>query len=265
MQKTLLALVIAASISTVQAGTDECNYSLDFDINISDEQMEFTKKDGDKLLFKGEQLLVNGKLLELTDEQMTASLALQSETKAIIPKVAIIAVEGAELGVKAATIALTGVFGDSEKVHQDLIQPIEALSEKIKQNITATSINTKELEQAFDEDFDAEIEKLVEKAISQYSGKLMAEIMLALFSGDDKAMDDFEFRMENMEKDIEQYVEKHAVALEQKADALCVDLQSIAALDKQLESVSGYPKFGIIEADDNNKSLTSRISLSDAD
>ena len=247
MKKTMIALLLAGVVSGVSAHSDVCDYSVDYNINIDGKQLSFDKKSGDSIVFEGDELTINGKSISLTAEQLQVSRDLQTQTRAVVPKIAYIAVEGAELGVKAATIALTGLFGDGDDVHRDLIEPIEAISTKIKANISETSLNTQELEKSFDQDFEDEIEKLVETAISKYSGRMVSQIISSIFSGDEEDVKDFEFRMENMEHDIERYVEANAKAIEEKADELCVDLKAIAELDEQLEAVDGYPKDGIIQ------------------
>jgi len=252
MKKTVIAVLLTGVISGVSAHSNECEYSVDYNININDQQISFDRKNGDKVVFEGNQLTINGTSASLSSDQLKISQSFQRETRALVPKIANIAVEGAEIGVKAATIAMTSLFGDSEEVYNDLIAPIEAISAKVKANISETSLNTQELEKAFDDDFESEIEKLVETAISKYSGKMVSKIIGSIFSNDNEEMEDFEFRMENMEHDIERYVEKNAKTLEAKADELCGDLKVIAELDQKLEAIDGYPKDGIIQEDSNN-------------
>lgn len=261
MKKTIIAGLLAAMTGGVSAHSNDCDYSVDYNINIDDQQIRFHKKSGDNIVFSGDELLINGKSLSLTSRQRQTSEDFQKQTRAIVPKIAYIAVEGAEIGVKAATIALTGLFGDSEDVQKDLIDPIEAISTKIKANISETSLNTEELEKSFEDDFENEIEELVETAISKYSGKMVSQIIGSIFSGDEEDMKDFEFRMENMEHDIERYVEKHAEALEEKADELCVDLKAIAKLDEQLEGIAGYPEDGVIQEDSDHGFKISGLSI----
>jgi len=257
----MIAILLTSVISGVSAHSNQCDYSVDYNIDINDQQISFDKKNGDKVVFEGDRLTINDLPVALSSDQLQTSRSFQRETRAIVPKIAYIAVEGAEIGVKAATIAMTTLFGESEEVHEDLIAPIEAISEKIKANISETSLNTNELEKAFDDGFDAEIEKLVETAISKYSGKMVGQIIGSIFSGDNEEMEDFEFRMENMEHDIERYVEKQAEGLEAKADELCVDLKAIAQLDQELEAVTGYPKDGIIQQDSNHGFKISGLNI----
>ncbi len=261
MKKTMIALMLAGTVSAVNAHSNGCDYSVDYNININDQQLRFDKKSGDSIVFQGDKLMINGQSVALNDKQLQASRELQEQSRAVVPKIAYIAVEGAELGVKAATIALTGLFGDGEDVHKDLIEPLEAISAKIKDNISETSLNTEVLEESFDEDFENEIEDLVETALSKYSGKMISQVIGSIFSGDEEDVKDLEFRMENMEHDIERYVETHAEVLEEKADELCVDLKSIAELDKQLEDVDGYPKEGIIQENSDHGFRVSGLSI----
>ncbi len=267
MNKSTIAIVVSGTIGLsgmiggVSAHSNECDFSVNYNINIDDQQIRFDKKNGSKIVFDGDELMIDGKLVSLTNKQQQTSQDFQRRTRAVVPKIAQIAVEGAELGVKAATIALTGLFGNGEDVHRDLIEPIEAISSKIKANISETSLNTEALEESFEEDFEDEIEKLVETAISKYSGKMITQIIGSIFSGDEEDIKDFEFRMENMEHDIERYVETHAEALEEKADELCVDLKAIAELDEQLEEVDGYPKDGIIQEDSDHGFKVSGLSI----
>ena len=267
MNKTTIAILVSGTIGLagmiggVSAHSNECDFSVDYNINIDDQQIRFDKKVGDKVVFDGDDLIINGKSVSLTNKQLQTSQELQRRTRAVVPKIAEIAVEGAELGVKAATIALTGLFGKGEDVQRDLIEPIEAISAKIKANVSDTSLNTEVLEESFEKDFEDEIEKLVETAISKYSGKMITQIIGSIFSGDEEDIKDFEFRMENMEHDIERYVESHAEALEEKADELCIDLKAIAKLDEQLEEVDGYPKNGIIQEDSGHGFNVSGLSI----
>ncbi len=267
MNKTTIAILLSGTIGLAgmiggaKAHSNECDFSVNYNINIDEQQIRFDKKAGDKIVFDGDELMINGKSVSLTDMQLQNSQEFQRRTRAMVPKIAQIAIEGAEIGVNAATIALTGLFGDGKDVQRDLIEPIEAISAKIKANISETSLNTEALEESFEKDFEDEIEKLVETAIGKYSGRMVSQIIGSIFSGDEEDTKDFEFRMENMEHDIERYVKNHAEALEEKADELCVDLKAIAKLDEQLEEVDGYPKDGIIQEDSDHGFKVSGLSI----
>jgi len=246
MKKIIFTVAILLASSNLAAHSNVCDYSLDYNIKITDEQIVFNKKGEREIIFFGDKLSIDGKYVSLNNDQREANRAFQQETRQILPKIAEIAVEGAEIGVKAATLVMTSFFGEDEEVHTDLIKPIESLSEKIKANINKNSLNTDQLEQSFDNEFEKEIEGLVEKAISKYSGRILSQVLGSVFSGDNEELKDFEFRMENLESDIEAYVETQAKVLESKAESLCEDFARLAEYDAKLEQVTGYPSKGII-------------------
>ncbi len=258
-KKALIAAAIWGATSVAYAETTACNYSTDFDIKIDEVGVKFHKDGKKSVEFQNDRLLIDGKTVTLNDAQIAATRSLQQGAREMVPKIAEVAVEGAELGIKASTMVLTALFGDDEAMHQELIAPIEALSDKIQANINKTQMNTAELEKAFESAFDEEFEQVIEKAALKYSGKIVGNILSAVFSGDDEEVKDFEFRMENMERDIEKYVEANAKGLEEKAEALCQDIAALEKFDSVLESIDGYPENGIIQKDGqglNVKGLT---------
>ncbi|MCF6192871.1 MAG: YggN family protein [Kangiellaceae bacterium] len=256
---TILAGLTLFSASVVAEGS-ECHFSVSHDIEISEQKLIF-QKDNQKLTFTPDQLFINGKVTTLTSAQSQASKQLYRETRRLVPKISEIALEGAELGIKAATLVITSLFGVDEDVHNDLIKPIEALSQKIKDKISVNSINTKALNNIFDEEVDQELERLLSRAMSKYAGQMASQLISKIFSGDSEEIEDLEFKMENLEHDIEAYVESQSGSLEDKANALCKDLDRLAEVDAKLESVKGYPVGGLIQVDSKGGFHVSSIDL----
>ena len=249
MKKTLIATAILGMSTIAQADSNVCQFSTDYDINIDEKSVIFKKEGAETIEFKGETLLINGEAVRLSEQEKQASLALQSGARAMVPKIAKIAVEGAELGIKASTMVLSSLFGNDPDMHKDLIAPIEKISETIQANINETTMNTAELEKAFEDAFDEEFEQMIETAATKYSGKIVGNVLAAVFSGDEEEIKDLEFRMENLERDIEKYVESNAEELEKQADSLCLEVAALEKFDSALEKVEGYPSEGVIQAD----------------
>ncbi len=252
MKKTLLAAALAVSCASAQAHSNQCEYSLDYNVAVENGVVTYTSKSNKVVEFNQGELKVDGKNVSLSDSQKKDAMAFQAKTQETIPKIADIAIEGAELGLKAASLVVTSLFGEDQDVHKDLIQPIEKISTRLKENIKRDSINTLAIEKSFDVEFDQEVEALVSKAMSKYSGRLIGQVLSSIFSGDQEDVKDFEFRMENLEHDIETYVSANADKLELKAEKLCDDFKLLAELDERLESVSSYPKNGLIEVGSSN-------------
>lgn len=261
MRRVLIVCALVGVCGTISAHNEECNYSTDYNVNIESDSVIFSKTGGEKFEFRGDQLIVNNKKVVLDEDQLEAAQNLQRDTRKMVPKIALIAVDGAELGIKATTIVMTSLFGDDQQVHQDLIAPIEALSDRIKQNISSKTFNVEALEKSIDESFDEELEQLLSTAISKYSGKIVSSVLASVFSGDTEEIEDLEFRMENMEREIETYVEENAGDLEQRANALCADIAIIDQFDNALASVEGYPTDGLIYKDSEKGIKFSGMSI----
>jgi len=242
----VISLIFASSLALADENRHECHMSTDYDIKIDENSVLLSHTGRESLRFSGEQLLVDGKPANLNDQQRRAVVHLQQGARRLVPQFARLAVEGGELGVKAATLAITALLGDDVAVHDDLIKPIEAISHRIQENITDDMVNSTQLEKAFDQDFEREIEQLVSTATTKYSGKMIGHVLRAAFSGDDEEMNDLEFRMENLGEDIERQVEAEAKQLEARADELCEQMQALEQYDQQLVGVEGYPKQGVI-------------------
>lgn len=261
MKNVFLAAVIAVSSLSVAAHENSCEFSLDYNINLNEDNIHFSNDKDETIIFTSNKLEVNGTRLEMTAEQQGISKEFQIRTRKLVPQIAEVAIEGAEIGVKAATLAVTAIFGEDKEVHDDLILPIEKISDKIKANINDKMINANTLENSADQELEQEIENLVAKAMSKYSGKILGQVLGSIFSQDDEEMKDFEFRMENLEHDIETYVESQAKDLEEKADKICDEVKILSSLDKQLMAVKGYPEKGLIIEGANNGMHINRISF----
>lgn len=268
----LSALLVASTItgSAVAHGSqsyssDQCEYSVDYNVKIDDQLIQLTHPKNKSITFMQGKLLIDGKSVALSSEQAEASKAFQAKTRVLVPKVADIAIEGAELGIKAATMVITALGGATQAEQKELLEPLNKISEKIRANINHKTFNNKTLSDSFDEDIEEEIAQFVAKAIRTFSGRMIGQLMGAIFSGDKESeeMKDFEFRMESLEHDIETYVESNAKVLEAKAGALCVELEQLAEIDLVLETVSGYPKNGVIQEGKGHNFRINRFSLSE--
>jgi len=261
MKNIVVASAIFLASSNAIAHSNVCDYSLDYNVKVDDRQVIFSKSSGKTIILTEDELIIDGSVKELNRQQATAHKALYQETKQILPKIADIAIEGAEIGVTAATIVISSFFGNDPEVKTDLIEPVESVAKKIKDNINKNFLNTEKLSNSFDQEFDAEIESLVEKALSKYSGKAISRVIDAIFSNDAEEVKDFEFRMETLEQDIETYVDGKAKNLEIKAESLCSDIANLAAYDRELENIVGYPDRGVIYIGSDSGFKMSNITI----
>ena len=246
MKKFFLAAVLSVAGFGVSADSKVCQYSTDYNIEIDKTRVLFTKISGDKFEFKGANLFINSEKAELTAAQSRTVENIYQVTRQTVPKIAHIAADATELALKATTAVMTSFFGEDEEVHQDLIQPIEILADKIRENITVDNFNAEAMDKSFEDTFDKEFEVMMETAFSKYSGKIVGNVISTIFSGDTEELEDFEFRMENMGQEIEAFVESNAGDIEERAESLCEDFAKIDTYANLLLEVEGYPQDGLI-------------------
>jgi len=247
MNKTILLLLSTLASPAAFAHPDQCDYSVAYNIEVTEKNLSFNHQNMASVTFYRDRLLVDGKPLILSERQMQASRDFDQLVRRMVPKVVDIAIDGAELGVKAATIVVSSLFEDDPQAFEDLVKPIAKIADKIKFNINSKNINTQSINATLDHELEQEIEKLTEKAVSKYAGKVIAQVFDSVFSSKDDASDSFSQRMDKMEKDLDQYVDTESRAIEKKAQALCGDLRQLAKLDETLESNKGFPESGLIQ------------------
>ncbi len=247
MRKVMLTTLLCGVISGVAAESNVCHYSTDYNINVVENGVIFSKSSGEKLEFAGNNLLINNKQVGLDDKQIKASVAFEKNARQMVPQIAEIAVDGMELGLKTTSMVMAQLFADDVQVQKDLIQPIERLSLKLKQNINHEFVNVEALETSIEKAFDEEFAQLIETAVTKYSGKIMGNVLSSVLSGDSEELEDLEFRMENLEHNIEKYVEDNAGGLKVRAEQLCDQVAELDKLDETLRGVEGYPKEGLIQ------------------
>ena len=71
MKETIMLLMLLGIISTTNSYADSCDYSVDYNVNIGDQQIIFDKKGKDSIIFQGEKLIINRMSLILTNDKQT--------------------------------------------------------------------------------------------------------------------------------------------------------------------------------------------------
>ncbi|MDQ7048865.1 MAG: DUF2884 family protein [Enterobacterales bacterium] len=246
MNKIILLLVGLLASPLAMAHSDRCDFSIDYNLEISDQKLVFNSQESGKVEFYTDRLIVDGQTLILTPQQLKASQEFDRLARQMVPKVVDIAIDAAELGVKAATIVVSSLFEDDPQAIEDLVKPISDFADKIRNDITEQRINTQSLNTTLDHQLEQEIEQLVEKAFSKYAGKIIGQVFDAAFSTEDDSKSPFSQRMDKMQHNLDKYIEAESEAIENEGKALCSDLKRLEKLDQVLELNKGYPSTGLI-------------------
>ncbi len=258
----ILPLVISTIMlcAPVQASNngEMCNYEMSYDLKISSNSITFENDSGRKILIdEDNQLFLNGTKKELNTAQQNLVDNYADTVRLLIPEVKALAIEGIDLGVSAAGMALSMLLGESDPDFSRFSTKISEVAEMITSKINATDFNSKELEEAFDEDFEKEIEAVVEEAVEELTPRMIAKVMTAAMSGNDGEISDLEARAESLELEIETYIEPRAEALEARAEELCGTVDELDKIEDRMVE-SGLEMMDIIEKDSANRNGRSR-------
>ncbi len=249
-----LFLITTPVITTsLQAHSNEmCNYEMDYDLTIEDSALSFTQESGKNITIdQDNQLSVNGKKKQLDSQQQQLIDDYADGVRDLIPEVTALAIEGVNLGVEAATMALSILLDGSDPDIERFTGKLNQLAQNITVKLDANHFSTKDLEDAFDSEFEEEIESIVEEAVTEITPILISKVLTAAMSGEDGTISDIEHRAEFLEHEIEDYVEPRADALEARADELCDSISSLDALETKMVE-SGLEMMDMIEKGQGN-------------
>ncbi len=247
-------LVTTPLITTsLQAHTTEmCNYEMDYDLTIEDSALSFTQESGKNITIdQDNQLFVNGNKKQLDSQQQQLIDDYADGIRDLIPEVTALATEGVNLGVEAATMALSILLDGSDPDIEHFSGKLNQLAQNITLKLDANHFSSKKLEEAFDSEFEAEIETIVEEAVTEITPKLISKVITAAMSGEEGTISDIEQRAEFLEHEIEDYVEPRAEALEARADELCDSIGNLDALETKMVE-SGLEMMDMIDKGQGN-------------
>lgn len=247
---SLLLLTMPLFTTSVQAHSNEmCNFEMDYDLTIENSALSFTKESGENITIdQDNQLFINGKQKQLDGKQQRLVDDYADGVRDLIPEVTALAIEGVNLGVEAATMALGILLDGSDPDIARFSTKLNQLAQNITVKLDATHFSSKNLEQAFDSEFEAEIESIVEEAVTEITPKLISKVLTAAMSGEEGTLSDIEHRAEFLEQEIESYVEPRADALEARADELCESIGTLDELETRMVA-SGLEMMDMIEKD----------------
>ena len=245
-----LAIALASAPATAQAGDydheHECGYNINTDFSINNQAMTFKQNSGKTIKIDSmNNLYLDGEKVSLNSTQQVLLTDYADGVRNFVPEVASLALDGVNLGVKAAGMALTMLFGEDDVDVQEVTYRIEQLADAITMRIDPYNFDSEAMEEMFDKEFEQEIETLMKQSMEQFAPKLAAKMAVAALSGDETTLNEFERRAENMESELESYVETQAADIERRAHALCPRLDDLNAIETQLVN-SGLDYMDII-------------------
>lgn len=249
---TLAALLVSGAAAAhsdhnsgnISVSSQSCDLTFQNTLRISPERVEFSAGNNQSMIIDQDgSVTLDGKSVALSSSQQNDMKDYADNVRSQVPQVAEIAMEG----VKLAGVALDEVgsaFGiDNMQGMQSLMEDVATeIQDSFYQGGTFVMDqgNFENLDHTFGPEFDAKIEEAMEEMVMESIGSLLITLGTELLSSGGN-MNEFEQRMENMGKQIEEKVELQAANLEQRADGLC---HSFTALALQEDAIQQFmPEF----------------------
>ncbi|HIG61694.1 MAG TPA: DUF2884 family protein [Gammaproteobacteria bacterium] len=260
MKKTGVVILLLSSCMVASADSSVCHFSSQYNIEVDENRVLFTKQGGSRYEFQRGNLVINDQQIKLAPAQQDSVTGIYETTRQLIPKLADVVAEAVELALKTITVITTSFFGGDEEIHQELTLPIEILADKIRENITADHFNADAMDRSFEEAFDKEFELLLSTALGRYA-QTIGDAVAGLFSSEGPSIKDLALRLEDMGEQLQSYVEASAHDIRADAELLCQDFAQLDLYDDQLLGLKGYPRQGLIRTDEKGESRKSGINL----
>ena len=233
MKPALLALALmsatapAAAFDTTINHDHKCDIGTDWSVRMHRRAFVFAQEGHQpaEVGIGGGRLFIDGKEQTLSEADHERLRQFEREMTATLPVLRDIVVEAVDIAFFALSEVARGLASDPKGAVSDM--------EKARVKLRAEMEN-KPLA-AFDGDaIERVIEPVVEEFVPHIIGGAVKSALGAAFGGEKKA-NEFEQRIERMEKELDRNVEARAKALEPKAEDMCKRLQSIDRIDDSLE------------------------------
>jgi hypothetical protein len=230
MKKSILAFAVSLVAISGFAHQTDCDYDVQGEFAFHSGDLRFFNEDNDRIvqINRDNQLYIDGNPQHLDANQQQLVSDYADQVRELVPLVFDLIVEGSEIGIEAATLALTTLF-DGEDV-DDLTDSLDDIRSELVDKIDPEHFSTQNFD---DEDLEDQIEQTVKSALATLLPEVAAMAIRSVLAGDGE-ISQLEERAEKLEGLIEQRVEARADELEHKADSLCERLQDMDKLEDLL-------------------------------
>lgn len=220
-----------------------CNTNITSDIIFTDNQLRVKSNEDEDILFTPSGVVqVDGKEISLSNEERKLAQKYFTEVEATIPLVVEITVEAIEITNLALTEVFTGLLSEDSKLPSMINGRLNKLADDIRAHVykdpDSLTFNSSYLKEdlGIGEDMDAELEAIVDEITASVIGEIMISLGKAMLSGDGD-FSDFEDRMDNLGRDIDQKAEVLGKRIEEKSEVLCAKIKDLDHIESQLSQI----------------------------
>ncbi len=245
------------------AHSQECAINFNYGVIIDPKHIRIIEKSKTQVQINGEsQLFIRGRELPLSVEQQVLLVQFSQGIRQQLPEMVSIAIEGVDIGLKAANEVIGGLTGENSSSQQKVQAKFDELKWRIRARFNQSANNYYIAPQDFndfDEMFAGEFEQEIEEIVSDSIGTILKAVGQSMLtennseetrSGEQRITinDD---RLSSIGKGLHLEVTKRAKALDDKASLFCLQLTALDEIEHKLQqSIPELLPYNIIETTD---------------
>ncbi|MDB5970905.1 MAG: hypothetical protein JWQ90_3355 [Hydrocarboniphaga sp.] len=231
-------LLLFGFCASAQAGPSTlCNYQMKYDIEIDGDGAHLRNaRTAPDIDIAGDRLWIDGKERALSTIERRRLLDYRRELTGFTRDVSRVALEGAQLGIEAAVLAISTLAGDDDGGTK-LLSRFDGLRSKLAQQFDGRHLPAQALGKDYDKELDETIDQITEEAVAEISSSVAKLVAMSLF-----APSLMEARAEHVEQLVDTHVEQRGNHLERDADALCGQLRRLDALENALNYFDAFDR-----------------------
>jgi hypothetical protein len=232
-----VTLLLGFSASAFAESSKLCDYQMKYDIEIDGDSAHLRNaRSAPDVDIVGDRLWIDRKEQPLSASDRQRLVDYRKQLAGFTRDVTQVALDGAQLGIESAALAITALTGD-EDAGKKMSSHFDALRSRLQQQFDGKHLPAQALGKDYDRELDAEIDAAVQQAVVDVSGSVAKLVAMSLF-----APSLIEQRADRVEKLVDTHVEQRGNKLEREADALCGEVRRLDALENALNYFNAFDR-----------------------
>ena len=238
----LLGLLITANPSAfAQQCSIHFNYGVIIDprhIRVVDHALTLTQINDSK------QLFIKGREIHLSAEQQQLVVQFATGLREQLPAIVSIAIEGVDIGLKAASEVIGGLTGENSAAQQKVQAKFEELKWRTRARFNQSSDNYYIAPQDFtdlDGIITGQFEQEIEDIITTSIGTILTAVGESMLSsnhgeyGSEERITSFDEKLSNLGNGLDLEISERVKALNNKAAKFCLQLNELNKIESKLQ------------------------------
>jgi len=242
----LLATGLVQAHSSDKDSHSSCDVSSDYSVSTYRSAFLFTQDKGKpaEIGIGGGRLFIDGKEATVTAADHDRLLEMEGEMQKLVPEVQKVTSEAVDIAFTALTEVARALASNPKKT----VAKLDSEHERV-----IREMNAKPLALLNDDALEDVVEPIISEYVPDIVGGAVSSALKAVFGGEKKSQE-FEARMERMQKELDTNVDARAKALEPLAEAMCQRLRRIDDLDNALEfRLPGAKPLQLLRVDEHKR------------